>query len=534
MSKFIVITGGVVSSLGKGTTAASLGRLLKNRGVKVAMQKFDPYLNVDPGTMSPYQHGEVYITEDGTETDLDIGHYERFLDMNFGRMNHITGGKLYSSVINKERMGKYVGATVQVIPHISNEIKDCILALSGKDVDVVIVEIGGVISDYETGLYLQGVRQLVTEVGADNVFICHIDLLPTIEATDETKIETVQNSIQKLNSFGLMPDAVVCRTVKDVELSDETKKRIARRCYLMNSEQVIHNPDVDSIYEIPLILQKEGLDNIILKKFKMNNPKADLNSWKFMVNSYKENYPELRVCIVGKYTKVPDAYISIEEAVRHAATYNQVKPKIDIIDAEDIEELGADKFLKGAKAIIVPSGWGSRGFKGLIATVKYARENKIPFLGIGLGMQMAVIEFARTILHINDANTTEIDPDTANPVVDIMIEQKQILNKGITMRVGSYNCALDPSSKSAKLYGKDLITERHRHKYEFNSKYFDKFEKEGLIFAGMNPESKLVELVELQDHPYFVGTIFEPEYLTRPHKPHPLFLGLMNTAKSIR
>ena len=534
MSKFIIVTGGVVSSLGKGTTAASLGRLLKNRGVRVNVQKFDPYLNVDPGTMSPYQHGEVFVTEDGTEADIDIGHYERFLDVNLGKLNHITGGKLYSSVINKERMGKYVGATVQVVPHITNEIKDCMLLLANKETDVVIVEIGGVISDYETGLYLQGVRQLITDVGAENVFLCHIDLLPTISATDETKIETVQNSIQKLNTFGLMPDAIVCRTTKDIELTEETKKRIAKRCFLLNHAAVIHNPDVESIYEIPAILQKEGLDNLILKKFGINKPKADLNSWNFMVNNFKADYPEIRVCVVGKYTKVPDAYISTEEAIRHAATYNQVKPKIDIIDAEDIEELGADKFLKGAKAIVIPSGWGSRGFKGLVATAKYARENKIPFVGVGLGMQMAVIEFARNVLQIPDANTTEIDPNTPNPVVDTMIEQKQILNKGITMRVGSYNCALDPNSKSAKLYGKELISERHRHKFEFNSKYFDKFEKEGLIFAGMNPESKLVELVELQDHPYYIGTIFETQYLTRPNRPHPLFLGLMNTAKSIR
>lgn len=534
MSKFVIITGGVVSSLGKGTMAGSLGRLLKNRGVKLTMQKFDPYLNVDPGTMSPYQHGEVFITEDGTETDLDIGHYERFLDVNLGKMNHITGGKLYSSVINKERMGKYVGATVQVIPHITSEIKDCILALSNKDTDIVIVEIGGVISDYETGLYLQGVRSLITEVGAENVFLCHLDLLPKIEATDETKIETVQNSIQKLNSFGLVPDAIVCRTGKDTVLTDEIKTRIARRCFLANPNAVIQNPDVECIYEIPAILQNGGLDSLILSKFKMNNPKADLNSWNFMVNNFKASYPEVKVCIVGKYTKVPDAYISVEEALRHAGTYNQITPKIEIIDAEDIEEVGTDKLLKGAKAIIIPSGWGSRGFKGLIETAKYARQNKIPFLGIGLGMQMAVIEFARDVIGIMDANSTEVDPETQNPVVDIMYEQKQILNKGVTMRVGSYNCALDPNSKSAKLYGKELIAERHRHKYEFNSKYFDKFEKEGMMFAGMNPESKLVELIEIKDHPYFVATIFEPENLSRPNRPHPLFLGLINTAKSIR
>ncbi len=534
MSKFVVITGGVVSNLGKGTTAGSLGRLLKNRGVRVTMQKFDTYLNVDPGTMSPYQHGEVFVTEDGGETDLDIGHYERFLDMDLGKANNITGGKLYSSVINKERMGKYVGATVQVIPHITNEVKNSIMALSSSNYDVVIVEIGGTVHDYETGVYMHGLRQLISEVGEENVFVLHVDLLPYVSATGETKIETVQNSIQKLNAFGIMPDAVVCRTVKNVQVTSEMKKRIARRCFLKNENAVIQNPDVNTIYEIPVNLQKEGLDDLILNKFEISVPKADLNSWEFMVNNFKGDYPYVRVCIVGKYTKVPDAYISIEEALRHAGIYNQVKPKIDIIDAEDIEEIGPEKFLKGAKAIIVPPGWGSRGFEGMLQAVKYARENKIPYFGIGLGMQVAVIEFARNVLSLKTANTTEIDPETDYPVVDVMAEQKSVVMKGGTMRLGAYKCVLDPSSKSAKLYGKEFVSERHRHRYEFNGKYCEKFETAGMIFAGMNPESKLIEAIELKDHPYFIGTIFEPQYKSRPNQPHPLFLGLMNTAKSVR
>ena len=534
MSKFVIVTGGVVSNLGKGTTAASLGRLLKNRGVRVTMQKFDTYLNVDPGTMSPHQHGEVFVTADGAETDLDIGHYERFLDMDLGRLSNITGGKIYSSVINKERLGKYVGATVQVVPHVTGEVKNCMLELAKNDIDVVIVEIGGTVHDYETSVYLQGVRQLISEIGEDNVFVLHVDLLPFMEATGETKIETIQNSIQKLNANGIMPDGVVCRTVKDAVLNGEMKKRIARRCFLASEAQVVQNPDVETIYEVPLKLQKEGLDDLILKKFGMNQPKADLHSWEFMVNNFKGDYPEVRVCIVGKYTKVADAYISIEEAVTAAAVYNQVKAKIDIIDAEDIEEIGPDKFLKGAKAIIVPPGWGSRGFDGMLKTVKYARENKIPYLGIGLGMQIAVIEFARSILGMRSANTTEIDPNTDSPVVDVMAEQKAIVMKGGTMRCGTYNCVLDPNSKAAKLYGKELVAERHRHRYEFNGTYYDKYEKEGLVFAGMNPESKLIEIVELRAHPYFVATIFEPEYKSRPYKPHPLFMGLMNTAKSVR
>ena len=534
MSKFVIITGGVVSNLGKGTTAGSLGRLLKNRGVRVTMQKFDPYLNVDPGTMSPYQHGEVYVTEDGSETDLDIGHYERYLDIDLGRMNNITGGKIYSSVINKERLGKYVGATVQIVPHVTMEVRDCMLALSNKDNDIVIVEIGGTVHDYESGVYIQGVRQLISEVGSENVFLLHVDLLPFVEVTAETKIETVQNSIQKLNSLGVTPDAVVCRTVKDVVLNEESKKRIARRCFLKDETCVIQNPDVETIYEIPIILQKEGLDNLILNKFKMSPPKADLHSWEFMVNSFKGDYPELRFCIVGKYTKVPDAYLSIEEAIKHACTYNQVKAKIDIIDAEDIEEIGAEKFLKGAKAIIVPPGWGSRGIDGMIQAIKYARENKIPYLGIGFGMQLAAIEFARSLLGMRTANTTEVDPNTEFPVIDVMAEQKGIVMKGGTQRLGTFNCVFDPSSKAAKLYGKEVASERHRHRYEFNGKYSEKFEKEGMLFAGMNPESKLIEIIELRNHPYFVATIFEPEYKSRPNRPHPLFLGLVNTSKSVR
>lgn len=534
MSKFVILTGGVVSSLGKGTTAGSLGRLLKNRGVKVTMQKFDPYLNVDPGTMSPYQHGEVFITDDGAETDLDIGHYERFLDINLGRANNITSGKIYSSVINKERMGKYVGATVQTIPHVTTEVKDCMLAVAGKDVDIVIVEIGGIVSDYETGIYLHAIRQLQSEVGEENVFLLHVDLLPYIGATGETKFETVQSSIQRLNSFGVTPDAIVCRTSKDAVMNSEVKSAIAKRCYLKGPEYVIQNADTETVYEIPITLQKEGLDNVILKKFGLTFPKADLNSWSFMVNNFKANNPEIRICIVGKYTKVADAYLSIEEAIHHACTYNQVKAKIDIIDAEDIEEIGAEKFLKGAKAIIVPAGWGSRGFNGMIQTIRYARENKIPYLGIGFGMQLALIEYARNVLGMQGANTTEIDPDTEFPVIDVMKEQKKILNNGINTRLGAHNCALDPDSKSAKLYGKELVSERHRHSYEFNSAYYDKYTKEDMIFAGMNPESKLVEIIEIKSHPYFVGVIFEPENKSRPNRPHPLFLGLINTAKSVR
>lgn len=534
MSKYIIVTGGVISNLGKGITAAGLGRLLKNRGVRVTMQKFNPYLNVDPGTMSPYQHGEVFVTDDGAETDLDIGHYERFLDMNLTRISDISGGKLFSSVINKERLGKYVGSTVGIVPHVTTEVKESMMALASSDFDVVIVEIGGTMNDMETSIYLHGVRQLISEVGSENVFVLHVDLLPYIEVTGETKIETVQNSIQKLNSLGINADAVVCRTAKGTVINDETKKRIARRCFLNSEKNVVHVPDLESVYEIPVVLQKEGLDELILRKFRTNLPKADLKSWEFMVNNFKGDYPEIRFCIVGKYTKVSDAYLSIEEAIKHACTYNQVRAKIELIDAEDVEEVGVERFLKGAKAIIVPSGWGSRGLNGMLMAINYARINKIPYLGLGLGMQLACVEIARNELGMARANTTEIDPETEFPVVDVMAEQKAIVMKGGTMRLGSYKCVLDPSTQAAKLYGKELIEERHRHRYEFNGKYSEKFEKAGLIAAGMNPESKLVEVVELKNHPFFVGVIYEGANKSRPNRPHPLFLGLANTAKSVR
>ncbi len=534
MSKYIIVTGGVITNLGKGTTAASLGRLLKNRGVKVTMQKFNPYLNVDPGTMSPYQHGEVFVTDDGTEADLDIGHYERFLDINLGKLSDISGGILFSSVINKERMGKYVGATVSIVPHVTTEVKECILANADKKFDVCIVEIGGTINDEETNIYLQGVRQLISEVGQENVFVLHIDLLPHIEPTGETKIETIQNSIQKLTSLGISPDAVVCRTTKDAILDRETKLRIARRCFLSGENAVVQVPDLETIYEIPIVLQKEGLDDLILKKFKMSSPKADLKSWEFMVYNFKSDYAEVKFAIVGKYTKVPDAYLTVEEAIKHACAYNQIKPKIEYIDAEDIEEAGADRLLKGAKAIIVPGGWGNRGFDGLVQASKYARENKIPYLGLCFGLQTAIVDIARNVLGMNGANSTEIDPNTEFPVVDIMADQKALIMKGGTMRLGAYKCVLDPKSKVQKLYGKDVIEERHRHRYEINGMYSEKLEQAGVQMVGMHPESKLIEVIELQNHPFFVGTNFLPEYKSKPYRPHPVFLGLVNTAKSVR
>ncbi len=533
MSKFIILTGGFVSSVGKGTTAAALARLLKNRGLKVNIQKINPYLNVDPGTMSPYQHGEVFVTDDGSETDLDVGIFERFLDVDLSGNNDISVGKIFTTVINKERLGKYVGATVQTLPHVSSEIKSEILSLGGEEYDVVICVVGGTSNDYEQGIILQAIRLLQNEIGSNNVFVAHVGMTPKLEITGELKVEILQSSIQKLNSLGIVPDALVCRTVGGIEMNVDAKKRIARRCYMPTEKQIIHVSNLDTVYELPIRLQSEGLDELILKKFNLNFPSADLNSWKFMAQNFKEDYPVAKFVIVGKYTKVPSAYMSIHEAMSHACTYNRIKPVIEQVDAEDIQELGPEKFLRGAKAIIIPPGWGSRGFKGMLLAIKFARENKIPYLGIGFGMQLAVIEFARNVLN-HDANSSEIDPNTEYPVVDIMEEQKKIAMHGKTMRLGLFDIALDPNSVSAKLYGSELVSERHRNRYEFNSKYYEEFEKNGMLLAGMNPETKLIELVELKDHPFFISTIYQPELKSRPNKPHPLFLGLANAAKSVR
>ncbi len=533
MSKFIFVTGDYVSKIGKGTAAAALAKLLSSRGLKVNVQKIDTYLNLDSGTMSPYQHGEVFVTEDGSETDINVGVFERFLNVNLSGKNDISLGKIFTSVINKERQGKYVGATVQIIPTVTTEIKDNFLSLQNDETDVVIVVVGGTVSELEQNIVLQAIKQLQSEVGEKNVFIAHLADAPYFDNTKELKIEAVQPSVKAMNGFGLMPDAVVVRLAKGLSLGADNKKRIVKRCFVKNEKYVISLPNVDSIYEIPVMLQKEGLDEVILNKFGLNLPAADLSAWKQMLSNSNGDYQEVKFCIVGKYTKVPDAYISICEAISHACNLNSIKPTIEIIDAEDIEELGAEKYLHGAKAIIVPPGWGSRGFKGMTYAIKYARENKIPYLGIGFGMQLAVIEFARNVLNY-DANSTEINAKTEYPVVDIMEEQKKFALNGKTMRLGKFDIVLDPDSVSAKLYGTENISERHRNRYEFNSKYYEDFEKRGMSFAGKNPETELVEIIELKDHPFFVASIFQPELKSRPNKPHPLFLGLVNAAKSIR
>ena len=534
MSKYIFVTGGVTSGSGKGTTAAALGRILKSRGLSVAMLNFNSYLNVDPGTMSPYQHGEVFVTEDGAETDLDIGHYERFLDEQITKNCSISAGKLYSIVINNERLGKYVGSTVQTIPHVADEVKKIIKKQSETGADIVITQISGSLLDFETSIYLSAVKEFIVNEGNENVFVLHVDFLPYFDILGQEKIESVQESVKTLNSYGILPDAFVCRTPANVIMNESIKKRIARRCGLSSHEFVINNPDVDVIYKIPLILEREGLSDIIINKLQMAAKPAELNEWEAMVKNYEGNSQEIRVCIVGKYTKVKDAYISIVEAVRHACAYNQVDAKVEIVDAEDVEEYGVEKYLKGVKAIIVPPGWGNRGFDGMMETIHYARENKIPYLGVGLGMQLAAIEIARNVIGLKNANSTELDPNTEAPVVDVMANQKRAIMQNKVMRLGSYTCVLDPNSISYKLYGTEFINERHRHKYEFNNAYFELFDKAGVMFAGMQPDSKLTEIIELKNHPFFVCTIYQPEFKSYPAKPHPLYLGLINTAKSVR
>ena len=534
MSKYIFVTGGVTSGSGKGTLAASLGRIFKNRGLSVAMQNFSAYLNVDPGTMSPYQHGEVFVTDDGAETDLDVGQYERFLDEEFKKGCSVSGGKLYSTVINNERLGKYVGSTVQTIPHVSDEVKKIILKHAESGVDIVIVQFSGSILEHENLVYMNALREIIMSEGKENVFVLTVDFVQYHEVLGQEKLESLQESIRVLNSNAIFPDAVVCRTSEQINMNDAMKTRIARRCSLPSEAYVINDPDIDNIYKLPLILEQEGLDNLILSKFGISAPVADFEDWKRMVNNFEGNNQAIRVCIVGKYTKVKDAYISIVEAVKHACAYNQVDAKIEIVDAEDVEEYGVEKYLKGIKAIIVPPGWGNRGFDGMVKTIQYARENKIPYLGVGLGMQIAAVEIARNVLNLRNANSTELDPNTDNPVVDVMAGQKRNILQNKLVRLGAFNCVLDPNSISYKLYGTEFISERHRHKYEINNAYYEYLDKAGVVFAGMNPESKLTEIIELKNHPFFVCTIFQPEFKSYPNKPHPLYLGLINTAKSIR
>ncbi|ACL70555.1 CTP synthase [Halothermothrix orenii] len=531
MTKYIFVTGGVVSALGKGITAASLGRLLKSRGLKVSIQKFDPYINVDPGTMSPYQHGEVFVTDDGAETDLDLGHYERFIDVNLSQNNNVTTGQIYGSVIRKERKGEYLGATVQVIPHITDEIKSRITRVGREtDADVVITEIGGTVGDIESLPFIEAIRQLKSDLGKENVFYLHCTLVPYLPTAGELKTKPTQHSIKELRGIGIQPDAIVCRS--DRKLTQDVKDKIALFGDI-DKRAVIQAVDAKNIYEVPLKFEKEGLATIVIDKLGLENKvhTPDLEDWQDMVNKMKHLDNRVRIAIVGKYVELPDAYISINEAFRHAGVANNAEVEVKWVYAEDLEgDSSPEEYLDDVDGILVPGGFGDRGIEGKIKAITYAREKGIPFFGICLGMQCAVIEFSRNVAGYKGANSSEFDLDTDHPVIDLMPEQKEIEDKGGTMRLGIYPCKLSSGTKSYEAYQDEIIYERHRHRYEFNNEYRNELIEKGLILAGLSPDERLVEIVELPDHPWFVGVQFHPEFKSRPNRPHPLFVGFIRAA----
>ncbi len=530
--KYIFVTGGVASSLGKGIIAASLARLLQARGYSVINQKLDPYINVDPGTLNPYEHGECYVTEDGAETDLDLGHYERFTSMQTSRANNVTTGRIYRSVIEKERRGEFLGKTVQVIPHITDEIKRRIKLLSAKKLyDVIITEIGGTVGDIESLPYIEAVRQMRYELGAGNTAVIHLTLIPYLAASGELKTKPTQHSVKLLLENGLQPDILVLRTEK--HLSMELRRKVALFCNV-EPNAVVESIDVPTIYEVPLKLLAQDFDRVTLDKLNLphhNNPEQDLVKWREFVDKVKNAPKTVHVGLIGKYTALPDAYKSIVEAFVHAGAANDVKVKLHWINSEKIDQANVETQMKGLDAILVAPGFGHRGVEGKIAAVRWARENKLPFMGICLGMQCAVIEFARNVLGHKDANSTEMGATSA-PVIDLMEEQKGVTEKGGTMRLGAYPCELEKGSKSAKAYGRELIEERHRHRYEFNSAYAEEFAKAGLRPVGVNPETGLVEVVELEEHPWFVGVQYHPEYKSTVRNPHPLFVAFVAAAKA--
>lgn len=519
--KYIFITGGVVSSLGKGIASACIGKLLEVRGLKVTLIKCDPYINVDPGTMNPYQHGEVYVTEDGAETDLDLGHYERFTDAKLTQDNNITTGKIYHSVISKERKGNYLGKTVQIIPHITDEIKNSIKrAAYGTKIDIVIVEIGGTVGDIESLPFLEAIRQFRHEVGEKNALNIHVTLVPYIKSAGEIKTKPTQHSVGRLREIGIIPDIILCRTEKN--LTPEAKEKIALFCNV-NKEEVIPALDVRSIYEIPLIFKKGGLDELIIRELNLKCKDKNLTEWEDLVSKSKKTTKQVKIAVVGKYITLQDAYKSIYEALVHGAIANNVKSEIKRIESEDIEKDGPENHLEDIQGILVPGGFGSRGIEGKIKAIQFARENRIPFLGLCLGMQTSVIEFARNVCNLKNSNSTEFDKNTKHPVISLLEEQKKIVTKGGTMRLGAYQCNLKTGTKAYKAYGRKKVFERHRHRYEFNNKYKKIMEDNGMVFSGIHPKGNLVEIIELKKHPWFVAVQFHPEFKSKPDKPHPLF-----------
>ena len=529
MVKYVFVTGGVVSGLGKGITAASLGRLLKARGIKVTMQKFDPYINVDPGTMNPIQHGEVFVTDDGTETDLDLGHYERFIDESLDHNANVTSGKIYWSVLNKERHGDYGGGTVQVIPHITNEIKSRFYRSEDQSEDrVAIIEVGGTVGDIESQPFLEAIRQFQHDVGRENAIMIHVTLIPYLRVSGELKTKPTQTSVKKCLEIGIQPDILVCRT--EMELSQSLKDKIALFCNVP-AKYVLQNLDADSLYSLPLMMEKEHLAVVVLECLHMPVPEATgLKEWEDMVEDLRHPTDKAEIAIVGKYIALHDAYLSVVEALKHGGIKNHAEVNIRWVDSEEIEKEGAEKLLAGVDGILVPGGFGDRGTEGMIMAAGYAREKKIPYLGICLGMQMAVVSFARDVLGFHDANSTEFAPDTLHPVIDLMPEQREVEDLGGTMRLGAYPCKVKEGSLAYRLYGKAEISERHRHRFEFNNDFRQAMADAGLTLSGISPDNRIVEMVEVEGHPFYIGTQAHPEFKSRPNKAHPLFAGLVKAA----
>ena len=527
--KFIFVTGGVVSSLGKGLTAASLGTLLENRGLKVALQKFDPYLNVDPGTMSPFQHGEVYVLDDGAETDLDLGHYERFTSVKLTRLNNLTSGQVYQTVLNNEREGKYLGKTVQVIPHVTDEIQNRIRVLAEqRNADVIITEIGGTTGDIEGLPFLEAIREFAHSAGQGNVVFVHVTYVPFIKAAGELKTKPTQQSVAKLREIGITPHLIVCRCEKP--LDKELRQKISLFCNVP-VEAVIEEQDVEhSIYEVPLMLQRERADDLICRLLHLDGPAPNMTHWQEIIRKLIAPQHRVRIGVVGKYIGLQDAYKSVYEAIMHGGVGNDCGVEIVRMDSEELEKDGVEKALEGLGGILVPGGFGERGIEGKIKAAQFARERKVPYLGLCLGMQTATIEFARHVLKLEKAHSTEFDLDTPHPVIALLDAQKQVTRKGGTMRLGAQPCQLTIGTKAAYLYGSFVVNERHRHRYEFNNAYRERYEKAGFVFSGVSPDGKLVEVIELADHPFFIASQYHPEFLSKPHQPHPLFKGFIAAA----
>jgi len=531
MSKYIFVTGGVVSSVGKGITVASIGTILKSRQISLSVQKLDPYLNVDPGTMSPYQHGEVFVTQDGAETDLDLGNYERFIDINLTADSNTTSGQIYSTVIARERRGDFLGGTIQVVPHVTNEIKQRFKKLAAKsEADVVIIEVGGTVGDIEGQPFLEAIRQMRKDVGRENVLYIHVTLLPYLGSTQELKTKPTQHSVNELRGMGIQPDIIICRS--DLEVPDSIRDKISLFCDV-EREAVIPLPTISSVYAVPLFLEEMGLGKLIVEKLGISAAQPDLTEWRQMVDSLQETKATVNIALVGKYVELKDAYYSVREALQHAALFNKKKLNVTWVSSETLEKESAETHLRNVQGIVVPGGFGIRGIEGMVKAATYARERKVPYFGLCLGMQVMVIEFARHIMKSTKPNSSEFDPETPYPVIDLMPEQLKVLDKGKTMRLGDYPCHLQNGTHAAAAYGTEVVYERHRHRYEFNNKYRQQLEDAGLVCSGISPEGQLVEVCEIAGHPWMLGSQFHPEFTSRPNRPQPLFREFINAASKV-